>query len=162
MLQKLNATGIGLLTGILMIGLSLGFFYSGMESGSIIQYSIYIVYAMGITWAVYRFSRTEKNDHKFGSYFQQGFKCFIVVTLLMIVYTFVFNKMHPEFTEQIAAVYKEQLIKKGNAMPPEIESNVGEMKKSYLTILIAASVFQYLIIGAVITLVSSFLFMKRK
>jgi hypothetical protein len=47
-------------------------------------------------------------------------------------------------------------------MPPEIESNVGEMKKSYLTILIAASVFQYLIIGAVITLVSSFLFMKRK
>lgn len=162
MLQQLNATKIGLLTGLVMTGLSLGFYYSGMESGSLVQYSIYIIYAAGIIWSVYRFSRSDRNDNKFGSYFQQGFRCFIVATLLMIIYTFVFNKMHPEFTDQIAVVYKEQLTKKGDTLPAEVESNVMKMKKSYLTILIAASIFQYLIIGAVITSLSSFLLRRRK
>lgn len=162
MLQKLNATRIGLLTGIIMIGLTLGFFYAGMESGSLVQYSIYIVYAAGIALTIFLYSKSEQNSGRYGSYFQEGFKCFVVATLLMVIYTFVFNKMHPEFTDKIAVVYKERLIRQGNATPPEIESNVSAMKKSYLTILIAASIFQYLIIGVVVTLVSSFLFMKRK
>lgn len=162
MLQKLNATQKGLITGVLMIGLSLLFFYSGQSFDSPLQYLIYVVYAAGIVWSLYSFSKSEENTNKFGAYFLQGFKCFIVVALLMVIFTFVFNKMHPEFKEQMGVAYKEELIKKGNATPAEIDSNVEKMKGYYLTMLISGAIFGYLLIGSVITLVSSFLFIRRK
>ena len=162
MLQNLNATKKGLITGVLMIALSLLFYYSGKSFDSPLQYLIYVVYAAGIVWSLYSFSRSAESTNKFGAYFLQGFKCFIVVTLLMVIFTFVFNKMHPEFKEQMGVAYKDELLKKGNATPAEIASNVEKMKEFYLTMLISGAIFGYLLIGSVITLVSSFLFMRRK
>jgi hypothetical protein len=162
MLQNLNATKKGLITGVIMISLSLLFFYSGQSFDSPLQYLIYAVYAAGIVWSVYSFSKTAEDKDKFGAYFSQGFKCFIVVSLLMVIFTFVFNKMHPEFKEQMGIAYKDELVKKGNSTPAEIESGVEKMKGYYLTMLISGAIFGYLLIGAAITAVSSFLFMKRK
>ena len=93
----LDATKKGLLTGLIMIGLSLLFYYTKQPFDSPLQYLIYVIYAAGIVWTIYEFSKTEENLNKFGAFFLQGFKCFIVITLLMVVFTFVFNKMHPEF-----------------------------------------------------------------
>ena len=145
-----------------MVAMALLFYYTGQPFESPFQYLIYIIYAIGIVWAIYDFSKTEENTNKFAAYFLQGFKCFIVVTLLMVIFTFVFNKMHPEFKEQMAAAYKNELIKKGNATPDEILSNVEKMKSYYLTMLISAAIFGYLLIGAVIAAGSSLLFMRRK
>lgn len=162
MLQHLNATKKGLITGILMIGLSLLFYFTGQRFESPLQYIIYVAYAGGIIWSVYGYSRSAENTNKFAAYFLQGFKCFIVVTLLMIIFTFVFNKMHPEFKEQMGTVYREELGRKGNYTAAEIESNVAKAKEYYLTMLISGAIFGYLLMGSVITAVSSLLFMKRK
>ena len=80
----------------------------------------------------------------------------------MVIFTFVFNKMHPEFEEQMAVAYKKELLKKGNATPAEILINVEKMRSYYLTMLISAAIFGYLLIGAVIAAGSSLLFMRRK
>ena len=162
MLQNLNATKKGLLTGLLMIGLSLLFYYMDQPVESPLQYLIYVIYAAGIVWSLYSFSRSAEYTNKFGALFLQGFKCFIVVTLLMVIYTFVFNKMHPEFKEQMSVTYREELVKKGNSTDAEINSNVEKMKSYYLTLMMSGAVFGYLLIGSVITAASSLLFMRRK
>lgn len=162
MLKNLNSTKKGLITGVVMIGLSLIFFYTGQPFESPLQYLIYIVYAGGIVWTIYEFSRSEENTNKFGAFFLQGFKCFIVITLLMVIFTFVFNKLHPEFKDQMAKAYNDELVKKGNSTPAEIAGNISKMKDYYLTMLISAAIFGYLMIGAVITAATSLLFMKRK
>jgi len=162
MLQNLNATKKGLITGLLMIGLSLLLYYTGQPFDSSFQYLIYIVYAAGIIWAIYGFSKSEENTNKFAAYFLQGFKCFIVVTLLMVIFTFVFNKLHPEFKDQMGVTYRDELLKKGNTTPAEIIDNVEKMKSYYLTMLISGAIFGYLLIGAVIAAGSSLLFMRRK
>lgn len=162
MLQKINATKKGMLTGLLMIGLSVFFFYTQSPADSPYQYIIYIVYAAGIVWTVYDFNKNTDQPHKFGTYFSQAFKCFIVVTLLMVLFTFVFNKLHPEFKEQIALAYKNDLIKKGNSTPAEIDSAIGRMKNYYIVVLLAGSIFSYLLIGAVVSLITSLMFMRRK
>jgi hypothetical protein len=162
MFQNLNATKKGLLTGLFMIGLSLLFYYMGQPFESPLQYLIYVTYAAGIIWSLYSFSRSAENTNKFGAFFLQGFKCFIVVTLLMVIFTFVFNKMHPEFKEQMAVTYREELQKNGNSTPAEILSNIEKMKSYYLTLLVSGAVFGYLLVGSVITAASSFLFMRRK
>lgn len=145
-----------------MISLSLLFFYTGQPFESPVQYLIYVLYAAGIVWSLYDFSGSAENTNTFGAYFLQGFKCFIVVTLLMVIFTFVFNKMHPEFKDQMGVAYTDELTKKGNSTPAEIKSNVEKMKGYYLTMLISGAIFGYLLIGAVITSLSSFLFLRRK
>ena len=162
MLKNLNATKKGLIAGIFMIGLSLLFFYSGQPFDSPLQYLIYVVYAAAIIWTIYDFSRSEVNTNKFAAFFLQGFKCFIVITLLMVVFTFVFNKQHPEFKDDMARAYNEEMVKKGNTTSAEIAINIEKMKQYYLTMLISGAIFGYLLIGAVITAAASLLFMKRK
>lgn len=145
-----------------MIGLTLVFFYSKLPFDSPVQYLVYVVYAAGIIWTIYGFSRSEENTNKFAAFFLQGFKCFIIVTLMMVTFTYIFNKMHPEFKDEIAKVYKEDLVKKGNSTPAEIAENIKKMNQYYLTMLISGAIFGYLLIGGAIAAASSLLFMKRK
>ena len=162
MLQNLNATKKGLITGVLMIGLSLILFYSGQSFESPLQYSIYVVYAAGIVWSLYSFSKSAENTNKFGAYFLQGFKCFVVVTLLMVLYTLAFNKLHPEFKDQMGEAYKKELISKGNKTPAEIETTVKQAKDYYIVMLVSGAIFAYLIIGVVVTLVTTLMLRSRK
>lgn len=162
MLKNLNATKKGLITGLVMIGISLGIFYSGQPFDSPLQYLIYIVYAGGIVWTIYEFSKSEGNTNKFGTFFLQAFKCFIVITLLMVVFTFVFNKLHPEFKEDMVKAYTDELVKKGNSTPAEILKNIESAKDYYLTMLISGAIFGYLIIGAVFSAATSLMFIRRK
>ena len=162
MLKDLNATKKGLITGLLMIVLSLVFYYSGQPFDSPTQYLIYIIYAAGIIWTVYEYSKSEGNTNKFGTFFLQAFKCFIVITLLMVVFTFVFNKLHPEFKEEMVKAYNKDMTKKGNTTPAEMLKNIERAKDYYLTMLISGAIFGYLLIGAVISIAASLLFMKRK
>lgn len=162
MLKNLNATKKGLLSGTVMISLSLIFFYTGQPFESPLQYLIYIVYAAGIIWTLKEFTVSENNSNKFSAFFLEGFKCFIVVTLLMVVFTFVFNTMHPEFKDEMAVTYRSDLIKQGNRTATEIAGDIENMRAQYLTMLISGAIFGYLLIGAIITAGSTLLFMKRK
>ena len=161
-MQKLNATKKGLITGAAMIGLSLLFFYSGTPLNSSLQYLIYVIYTAGIVWAVYGFSKSDENTNKFAAFFLQAFKCFVVVTLLMVLFTFILNKLHPEFKAEAAKNYGDELVKTGNSTPTEIAANIEKMKQYYLTMLISASIFGYLLFGAAISAVVSLVFIKRK
>lgn len=162
MLKKINATNKGLLTGIIMISLSLIFFYTGQAFESPLQYTIYLVYAAGIVWTIYDFSKSEENENKFGGFFLQGFKCFIVVALLMVLFTFVFNKLHPEFKNEMAKAYGDKLMKEGNSTPAEVQANVEKMKEYYLTMFISSAIFGYLLTGATISAVTSLFFIRKK
>jgi len=162
MLKNLSATHKGLIGGVLMIGLSLAIFYSGQPFDSPLQYIIYLVYAAAIIWTIYEFSRSAENTNKFAALFLQGFKCFIVISLLMVVFTYVFNKMHPEFKDEMVKAYTEDMLKKGDTMPAQMATNIERAKDYYLTMLISGAIFGYLLIGAVITAATSLLFLKRK
>jgi glucan phosphoethanolaminetransferase (alkaline phosphatase superfamily) len=162
MLKKINAAQKGLITGILMIGISLSLFSTQQAVESPVQYSIYFIYLTGIAWTLLAFKKSLNEPGTFGRFFLEGFKCFIIVTLLMVIFTFVFNKMHPEFKDQVAAGYREAILKQGNSTPNEVEESVLKIKAQYLTILIARTIFAYLFLGAVITAVASFVIKRRK
>lgn len=162
--MQLNLTPAvkGLLTGTLMIGIALASFYGGLPADSPLQYLIYLAYALGITWTIRSFRHTEKFTGAFWDNFNQGFRCFIVVTLMMVAFTALFSKMHPEFAEETAKMYKDQLIKEAKSKTPvEIDAAVTSYKNGYTTMLVYSSIFGYLIIGAAVTAVLS-AFTRRK
>lgn len=144
----------GLITGALMLAVALGIYYTRQPGDSYLQYIVYLLYGSGIAWTLISYRRSEAYTGKFGDIFGQGFRCFIVVTLIMVSFTGVFSKMHPEFAEEAAAVYKEQLLEKKNETdltPDQIEEEAATFKKQYTLRLVSASIFGYLIIGAIIT-----------
>jgi uncharacterized membrane protein YfcA len=152
----------GLLTAAVMIGVFLGIYYAGKNADTRLQYLVYIIYALGIVWTVVAYRQSSSFTGKFGDIFSQGFKCFVVVTLVIALFYGIFNYQHPEFAEDTAKAYKEQLIKENQKLPPDIETEVAVFKKQYTLKLVSGAIFGYLIIGAGVTAVISALLTRRK
>jgi hypothetical protein len=162
-MKNFTATQKGLITGAAMIANSFFIYKVQSNFDNKLQYITYCLYVAGVVWTMIGFSKTASADTKFGSYFSQGFKCFIVVTLLMVVFTFVFLTMlHPEMKDEMAVSVREGLIKQGNKTPKEIEEAVVMAKKSFVPALVMAAVFGYLVIGAMVTAVTTAVLMQTK
>jgi hypothetical protein len=153
----------GLITGALMLTISLILYYTNQPADSSLQYLAYIFYAGGITWTLLDHARSPAYTGKFGNLFGQGFRCFIVVTLVMVIFTAVFTKMHPEFAEESASYYRAELVKRGDRLPAQIDEEVKTYKEQFVTSLVSISIFGYLIMGAIFTAAGAgLLIMRRK
>lgn len=161
-MKKFTPLAKGLFTGITMIIFSLCIYYFRLERYRGIENFMYVLYAAGITWTLIDHSKMGQFTGKFKDLFSQGFRCFIIVTLIMIIYTAIFSMNHPEMAEEQAVHYKEYLVKEKNRTPAEIEQDVISYKKHYTTQLVSSSIFGYLIIGSVFTLaVAGFIMLRR-
>lgn len=152
----------GIITGALLVVTSLLLYYFKSPADSKLNYIIYVLYAAGIAWTLISYSRSAEFTGKFADLFGQGFRCFIIVILIMVAYTAIFSMQHPEFAEEAATYYREDLVKEKNKTPGEIDKLVAEAKKQYTTSLVSITIFGYLITGAVITAIGSALLMRRK
>jgi hypothetical protein len=153
--MKITATYKGLLTGALMIATSLLIYATQKSFDNNLQYTVYLLYLAGIVWTLTAFAKTQDGPVKFGKLFAEGFKCFIVITLLMVLFTIIFLKAHTEFKEQMAVGYKAELQQQKNYTPKEIEEMVQKSKSYFVTMLTSMAVFSYLVIGALVTAVTS-------
>jgi len=153
----------GLLTGAAVIGFSLlAYYFIPVESK--LHFLVYAIYALGIIWTLIAYSNSATFTGKFGDSFNTGFRCFIVATLLIVVYTFIFSKMHPEFSEESAKLYKEQLLadKATSKTPQDIIDESERYKNGYTMAVVYGTIFGYLIIGAGITAFGSILINRKK
>ena len=163
MLQKINATRKGLLTGLLMAGLVL-FFYYGLKyplNGKE-QYVIYSIYLAGIIWSLFAFMQAKGENKTFKEYFSTGFKTFIVATLLMVVFTFIFFSFDTSYRESGIAENNKLLLQEGNHTPAEIESNAQQLRKIFMPMMLGITTFKYLVLGALVTAVGAGFLSQRK
>ena len=152
----------GLLTGIVMILVSVIIFYTKGNFQNSLQYITYTIYVAGIIWTLWEHSKRPTAKHTFGDYFSQGFKCFIVVTLLMVIFTAVFLLLQPQLKDEMAMIYKQDLIKTGDNTPNEIDEKIKMARKSFIPALIMGAVFGYLVIGAMVTAITSAVFLQKR
>src|SRR5262245_34165762 len=98
-MSRLTPLVKGFITASVMLGLTLYIYYR-KESDSPLSYLLYAIYAAGILWALIEHHKFINSDAKFGELFGQGFRCFIVITLIMVTFTGIFTAAHPEFAEK--------------------------------------------------------------
>lgn len=132
-------------------------YQSKVESNNFI-FLVYLIYAIGIIWTLYDFKRTGEHTGKFKEFFNQGFRCFIVVTLFMVVYIFVFYKLN---IEESVGPLRQSLEAEKNKTPAEIEDAVKSFRKNYPTFRAGFSLFQYLVIGALVTGIGAGFFTQK-
>jgi hypothetical protein len=152
----------GMLTGIAMVATSLLLIYVKREANSGAQYLFYLLYAAGITWTLLEYSRSAAYIAKFGSIFGQGFRCFIMVTVVYVIFTGTYAATHPELARQTAENYRQELVKKGNKTPAEIDKEVDAVKNQFVTANISLAIFGSLITGAIFTAAGAGLLLMRR
>ncbi|MFM6924273.1 MAG: DUF4199 domain-containing protein [Ferruginibacter sp.] len=162
MLKDVTPTKKGLITGLIMILLALFFFFVlKMPVNQKEQYVLFSVYIAGIAWSLYSYKQSSAETKSFKSYFSTGFKTFIVVTLLMVLYTFIFFKFNTDYREAGIAENNAMLVQQGNHTPAEIESNANQLRQIFMPVMTGITTFKYLILGALVTAIASG-FLSRK
>ena len=160
MTVKLSPAIKGLITAALMIVAALFIDTNKNTIDPRAQYLVYAIYAVGIAWTIVAFARNNPGAG-FGTLFGQGFKCFIVVSLVMVLFTYIFVKAHPEYAEQEAVATREYYIKQGDKVPAEIDDLAAQAKKHYAVTIISVSIFRYLIVGGLVTVASAAILNSR-
>lgn len=161
-MKNLSATYKGLITGTVMVLISIGiYFYRGSFENKL-QYITYFVYIAGIVWTLIVFKQSSEENKSFKNYFSQGFKCFIVITFMMVAFTFIFLKMVPGLEDEMARNYQSDLMKKGNHTPMEIDEMVNQSRKYFVTMLTSMAIFGYLLIGSLVTVIASAFLSQQK
>jgi hypothetical protein len=161
MLSIKNPVAKGLITGLLMILVAYAIMQAKGNPDNPLQYLIYLLYAAGIIWTLWD-SRSDDYDGKFGTLFLNGFRCFAVITFVMVVFTYFYTQFNEEFRSSMLKSITEQINKEPGKTPAEKETLIAGAKKYYWIPLVLGATFGYLIVGAIITALTSLLIIKRK
>jgi hypothetical protein len=151
----------GIITGAVMVAFNLFSVYL-LPAHSSLGYLMYLIYAAGIAWTLFDFSKSPKYTGKFKELFGQGFRCFIIVTLMMVIYSIIFVMTHPEMKEEYAVYAREELVKQKNKTPVEIEEGVKNARNQFVTVTASQYLFGYLIPGIIFTIGGSALFIQLR
>ncbi len=152
-MKQLKPQYIGLITASLMIAASLFAFYIiKLPVESNFQFVVYIIFVTGVVGSLFNYHTNKLPNKKFKDYFSAGFKTFVIVALLMAVYTYIFFSFNTAFRDIKIEENNKLIIAQGNHLPREIEENARQLKQLFMPIMVSSAVFRYLIIGALISL----------
>jgi F0F1-type ATP synthase assembly protein I len=161
-MNNLNATRKGIIISALMIIASLTSFYIfHLPDNGNSQYLTLSVFIAGIIWTLYDFHK-KNPDTTFKKYFGEGFKAFIAIALLMVIFAFIFYKLNPQIMEQGIKENNELLRKQGNKTEAEIVSNANQLRSIYIPVMLSLTTIKYLFLGALSTAVIAGLFLQKK
>jgi hypothetical protein len=159
--MTLTAPIKGLITGTLMVAASTVIYKLGSDANPNLQLIVFLIYAFGITWTLIAYKQSSSFTGKVADSFSQGFRCFIVVTLIMVIFTGIFIKTHPELAQQEKIATIEYYKKQGDKTPEEIAKQGENAKSNYLVGFVSLSIPKYLLIGATVSVVLSLLLKRR-
>jgi hypothetical protein len=161
-MKNISAKYKGLITGSVMILISIGIYAAKNNFENGLQYIGYGTYVAGIIWTLFTYKRETSNTATFKQYFAEGFKCFIIVTLMMVLFTLVFIITHPELKEEMAALMRTEYSKSKDLLPVDIENKIVAAKKMYLPGYLMGAVLGYLFIGSLISVVGAGFLSQKK
>jgi len=154
-MKSISAKTKGLITGAVMIIISICIFLIKQSFENGLQYIVYTTYVTGILWTLFTFKKETGNTATFKQYFAEGFKCFIVVTLMMVLFTLAFILLHPELKEQMAVLMKTEYSKMKDMTPLDVENRIAAAKKFFLPGYLMGAVLGYIVIGALISVIGA-------
>jgi hypothetical protein len=156
-----TSTRIGIVSGLIMIVTSILIFYFKGGFDNAYQYITYGIYAGSIVFAQHIYSGAAREGHKLKNYFSEGFKTFIVITLLMVIFTRVFISYTPELTRDAAETLRRELLSNANKTEAEINNELALYRKNYNNIMTSIVIFGYLAIGSLVSLTGGLFYSRR-
>jgi phosphatidylserine synthase len=161
-MKHISAKYIGLITGGLMVLVSLLMFYQfHLPDTGTVKYVCYSIYTIGIIVALFNF-KTNNDDKEFKDYFSEGFKTFVVVCLIMALFTWIFYKMNPQIFDNIINDINKINAQDPNKTPQEVIENGEKIRSIRIPMTVAINTILYMIMGAFVTLVGAGLLSQKR
>ncbi len=152
----------GLITGVGMVIASVfSLFVLKNPVESYFQFVVYGIFCVGLGWSLFEYSKSADERKAFKDFFSVGFKTFIVITLIMAGFTFLYFHFNTAFRDAKIAENSKLLLLQGDHLPKEIEENALQLKKMFMPLMISSAVFRYLILGALITVIAAGFFSQK-
>jgi hypothetical protein len=162
-MKNISAKYIGLITGGIMVLLSLILFYQFKfpDTGAV-KIICYSIFSVSIIITLLNFKQASKEEKTFKDYFSEGFKMFVVVVLIMAVFTFVFYKLNPQIFENILAEINKYNAADVNKTAIEVAENSDKLRRAFMPMTVATNTIMYLIIGALVTVCGAGFLSQKK
>jgi Protein of unknown function (DUF4199) len=162
-MKNISAKNIGLITGGIMVLLSLILFYQFKFSDTgAVKIICYSIFSVGIIVTLFNFKHHGSGEKTFKDYFSEGFKMFVVVVLIMAVFTFVFYKLNPQIFENILAEINKYNAADINKTAIDVEENSNKLRRAFMPMTVATNTIMYLIIGALVTVCGAGFLSQKK
>ena len=153
--MKLTATYKGLITGAVMIAVSLFLFYGmKLDHDDPSQLAVIGIYITGVVWSLVSLHRSSAGALTFKNYFSEGFKAFIVMTLMMVLFKGFFYYFNPQILEGIIAENEKIVLKEGNYTLAEVKNNSEQLRKIFMPMTLSLTTVTYLVFGAVTAVIT--------
>jgi glycerol uptake facilitator-like aquaporin len=155
-MKNISAKYIGLITGGLMVLVSLLMFYQFHypDTGTV-KYVCFSIYTTGIILALVNFKNNSTEEKEFKNYFSEGFKTFVVVALIMAIFTWVFYKMNPQIFEKAIEEINKINSLDTSKTPHEVIENGNKIRSIKLPMTVALNTIMYMILGALVSLIGA-------
>jgi hypothetical protein len=151
----------GFVTALFMVIASLlCFYWFHLPENGNSQYLILLIYTLGMLW-VMDSARKKIVTGKFGSYFQEGFRGFIVCTLIMVIYTYFFYRFNPDILEAGIRINNQLILAEGNKTPAEIQANSEKIRDLFMPMMISLNTIKFLFLGAMISTLLAVFFSQK-
>lgn len=151
----------GLIIALVVALLDVGFYFSGYPMDSNLRYVIYGAFIVGIIWSCISYGKQLDGNVSFGNVFAHGFRVTAVVTLLMIVFELVFSFIFPEIKDKMLEAVRAKMVTNPKVTPDMIKQTVDIYTKWFRLIIVAGTLFGYIFIGILASLLGAAL-TKRK
>lgn len=162
-MKNISAKYIGLITGVLMVLVSLLMYYQfHLPDTGTVKYVCFSIYTVGIIISLFFFKNNNIEGQEFKDYFSEGFKTFVVVSLMMAIFTFVFYKMNPQIFEKTIEEINKINALDTNKTPAEVIENGNKIKNIQLPMTVTINTLMYMIIGALVSLIGAGFLSQKK
>ncbi|RLD88510.1 MAG: hypothetical protein DRJ09_08260 [Bacteroidetes bacterium] len=155
----------GVLVSVALIIFKLVLFLLDVDGESYIQFGYYIVFALGLAWAIYSVRNSKLDGFAtYGKAFMIGLYASISIAVIMAVYTYVYMKyIDPSFVDNLLANAEDKMIETNPDMSEEDLNKALEMTKMFMQpgLMSVFSIFGSIITGAIFSLIVA-IFAKRE
>jgi hypothetical protein len=150
-----TSTTKGIVIALILIVLALVTYFLNLETTSALQWLGYIIFIAGVIWSVNLYGKQINHVSTFGNYFAHGFKVAAVVTVIMLLYVIIFIYLFPDMKEKGIEAARKKLEAKGNMSQDQISQALEFTRKFFMVIAIAGTLFFYLVVGAIASLIGA-------
>ena len=144
----------GLITGALLIIYTLILTFMDMMGNQALGSVSYLILLVCIIVFVLQYAKANDNTLNFGQLFTYGFKSTAIATLLVVAFQVVFFMVFPEYKEKFFEIARENMVKQGQT-EEQIDMGVGFMKRFFWAFVIGGTLFFFLCVGAIASLIGA-------
>lgn len=152
----------GLITGLIIVVLSAVIYVANLQQASWIQWVLYAIFLGGLVMNANAFSKANGGAVSFGQLFSSGFKATAVIVLLVVVWVILSTYIFPDMKERALEIARAQMEKDGKLDEDMMDKSLEMARKNFTTFLVMGSLFGYLILGVIFSLIAAAVTPKHK